>query len=68
MDNTSGKVEPHISEKIGMAKDMVRGFLFFEMGEKQLESLRMANRMVMQGVIMWMEAYIVKAYSKTASS
>ena len=41
MDDTFGKVEPHTLEKIGMAKDMVKGFLFFEMGDKQLESLRM---------------------------
>ena len=68
MDDTFGKVEPHTLEKIGMAKDMVRGLLFFEMGEKQSESLRMANWMVMEGVIMRMEAYIVKAYSKTVSS
>ena len=68
MGDTFGKVEPHTLEKIGMAKDMVRGFLFFKMDEKQSESLRMANWMVMEGVIMWMEVYIVKAYSKTVSS
>ncbi len=68
MGDTSGKVERHTWEKIEMAKGMARGFLLFEMGGKQLESLRMVNWTDMEGVIMWVEAYIVKAYLKTASS
>ena len=68
MGDTSGKVELHMLEKIEMAKGMARGFLLFEMGGKQLESLRMVNWTDMEGVIMWMEAYIVKAYSKKVNS
>ncbi len=68
MGDTFGKVERHTLEKIEMAKDMARGILLFEMGGKQLESLRMVNWTGMEDVIMWMEAYIVKAYLKTASS
>ncbi len=68
MGDTFGKVERHTLEKIEMAKGMARGFLLFEMGGKQLESLRMVNWTGMEDVIMWMEAYIVKAYLKTASS
>ena len=68
MADTFGKVELHTLVKIRMAKGMARGFLLFEMGGKQLESLRMVSWTSMEGVIMWMEAYIVKAYLKTASS
>ena len=68
MGDTSGKVELHMLEKIEMAKGMARGFLLFEMGGKQLESLRMVNWTGMEGVIMRMEVYIVKAYLETASS